>query len=271
MIQAITFDFWDTIAIDDSDEAKRAARGLPSKAEARQQLFVDKVTSDHPHVTPEEAVEAFQYANQRFREQWHKEHRTPGLAARIYDAYRYLGLAPGPGEYVRFVQQVDDLIRAIETMEVRIPPDLAPGIQEALAALSQEHRLGIISDTIHTTGQGLRGLLNRHGLLGYFDYFIFSDEVRAAKPDATVFRQAALGLGVAPSQLLHVGDRESNDVAGPKAMGMWAILYTGVVDRGSQQSQADAICTHHRQLPALVRMLAVHGRARGQLRGVPGP
>ena len=28
MIEAITFDFWDTIAIDDSDEPKRAALGL---------------------------------------------------------------------------------------------------------------------------------------------------------------------------------------------------------------------------------------------------
>ncbi|MEZ4610075.1 MAG: hypothetical protein R2838_07480 [Caldilineaceae bacterium] len=29
MIEAITFDFWDTIAIDDSDEPKR--QGLPSR------------------------------------------------------------------------------------------------------------------------------------------------------------------------------------------------------------------------------------------------
>lgn len=41
MIQSVTFDFGSTIAIDDSDELKRAQMGLPSKAEARIQLFVD--------------------------------------------------------------------------------------------------------------------------------------------------------------------------------------------------------------------------------------
>ncbi len=34
-IAAITFDFWDTLAADDSDEPKRAALGLPAKAQAR--------------------------------------------------------------------------------------------------------------------------------------------------------------------------------------------------------------------------------------------
>ena len=32
-IQAITFDLWDTVVVDDSDEAKRTAMNLPSKRE----------------------------------------------------------------------------------------------------------------------------------------------------------------------------------------------------------------------------------------------
>ena len=43
MISAITFDFWDTIAVDDSDEPKRAALGLPTKADARVQLFAERI------------------------------------------------------------------------------------------------------------------------------------------------------------------------------------------------------------------------------------
>ncbi|MCP4360187.1 MAG: hypothetical protein GY796_19440 [Chloroflexi bacterium] len=39
MIKAITFDFWDTLVFDDSDEPKRAALGLPGKAETRLQLL----------------------------------------------------------------------------------------------------------------------------------------------------------------------------------------------------------------------------------------
>ena len=73
--------------------------------------------------------------------------------------------------------------------------------------------MGVISDTIHTNGRGLRHLLRQQGILQYFDYFVFSDEVGASKPSTAVFHQAALGLGLPPQQIVHVGDRESNDVA----------------------------------------------------------
>ena len=69
--------------------------------------------------------------------------------------------------------------------------------------------------TIHTTGRGLRYLLQRQGLLRYFNYMLFSDEIGASKPEPEVFRRAALGLGAAPFQIVHIGDRESNDVIGP--------------------------------------------------------
>ncbi len=255
MISAITFDFWDTIAVDDSDEPKRAALGLPTKAEARTQLFVEKIVARHPHIHPGQAAEAYAVANQQFRHDWHNGHHTPGVAARLHTAYEYLGLRPGPGEYARLVRELDELVREIETMEIRIPPEFAEGIHNTLYVLAEEYKLGIISDTIHTQGRGLRHLLQRQGLLQYFSYFIFSDEIGAAKPSPQVFRQASLGLGLPPNQIVHVGDRESNDVAGPLSVGMSAILYTGIVDRGSARTRAHAVCRHFRDLPALVRRL----------------
>jgi HAD superfamily hydrolase (TIGR01549 family) len=255
MIGGITFDFWDTIAVDDSDEPKRAALGLPSKGEARVQLFAERITALYPQVSREQAAEAFRCATQRFRHDWHTNHRTPGVAARIHDAYGLLGLLPEPGGYARMVREVDELVREIETMELRIQPDFAPGIHNTLALLAQEYRLGIISDTIHTQGRGLRFLLQRHGLLQYFSTLIFSDEVGAAKPSTTVFRQASLGLGLPPEQIVHIGDRESNDVAGPLAVGMRAVLFTGIVDRGSDKTRAHAVCRNYRDLPAILRRL----------------
>jgi putative hydrolase of the HAD superfamily len=254
-LEAVTFDFWDTIAVDDSDEPKRAALGLPSKAEARIQLFVRQVTAHHPEVTPAQAEQAYRQANERFRHDWHTEHRTPGVTTRLYYAYQALGLEPEPGAYAQLVREVDDLVREIETMEVRIPPDFAPGIHQVLPLLAQEYRLGIISDTIHTHGRGLRHLLARAGLLDHFSYFIFSDEVGMSKPESRIFWQAATGLGIHPSRIAHVGDRESNDVAGPLSIGMQAVLFTGIVDRGSHASRASAVCRDYRQLPAILRRL----------------
>jgi putative hydrolase of the HAD superfamily len=255
MIRAITFDFWDTIAVDDSDEPKRASLGLPGKGDARVQLFVERVTALHPEISPAQAADAYRHGNQQFRHSWHEEHRTPGVSFRIYEAYKFLDMAPQPGRYGGFMREIDDLIREIENMEIRISPDFAPDVAEVLAELSREFRLGIISDTIHTTGRGLRYLLERQGLGGYFSHFIFSDEVGASKPDAVVFRQAAMGLGVGFNQMVHMGDRESNDIVGPKSVGMRAILYTGIVDRGSAHSQADAVCRRYRDLPDIVRRM----------------
>ncbi len=256
MIEAITFDFWDTIAIDDSDEPKRRALGLPSKTTARIELFASHVTRKHPDITYEQAVRAYQHANENFQQVWHEEQHTPGIAARMYDAYEFLGLRPGPGRFAQLMREVDELIREIETMEVRIQPDFTPGVHAALDELSLHYKLGIISDTIHTTGRGLRYLLQRQGLLRYFNYMLFSDEIGASKPEPEVFRKAAFGLSAAPHQIVHIGDRESNDIIGPLSIGMNAILFTGVKDRGSASTRANAVCRTYAALPGIVRHLS---------------
>lgn len=255
MVMAVTFDFWDTLAADDSDEPKRAERGLPTKAEERARLFAESITNRYPQIAYEQAIEAYQRANDRFRIDWLNHHRTPAVPVRLYYAYESLGLRPAPGQYSRMVREVDELIRMIETMEIRIPPDFAPGVNSALHLLSGEYRLGVISDTIHTNGRGLRHLLRQQGILQYFDYFVFSDEVGASKPSTAVFQQASLGLGFPPHQIVHVGDRESNDVEGPLSIGMRAILFTGLKDRGAEKTRAQAVCRNFRDLPAVVRRL----------------
>lgn len=255
MIRAITFDFWDTLAVDDSDEPKRAALGLPSKPTARKELFAQRMGELYPHITADQAMAAYDVANLRFREEWHNNHQTPGVTTRLYYAYEHLGLTPEPGQYARLVREIDELVREIETMEVRIPPDFVPDLHYTLELLAREYKLGIISDTIHTHGRGLRHLLDRQGILPYFSYLIFSDEIRASKPASAVFRQAAIGLDVVPTEIVHIGDRESNDVAGPLQIGMKAVLFTGIVDRGSQQTRAHAVCRKFTDLPRIVSRL----------------
>lgn len=255
MIEAITFDFWDTIAIDDSDEEKRRTLGLPSKVDARVELFTDFVCNRHPQIGETDAAQAWREANLRFRSEWQNSHLTPAVSTRISFAMEHLGLLPPPGHYGAFLGEIDELAREIELMEVRIPPDFAPGVDTALYLLSQQYRLGIVSDTIHTHGRGLRHLLASHGLLGYFSATIFSDEVGASKPSPLVFREASIALDAAPQRIVHVGDREQNDVDGPHNAGLRAILFTGIVDRDSEHTAADAICRHFSDLPGIVQRL----------------
>ena len=244
-IRGITFDFWDTIVRDDTDEPKRAAAGLPSKAEARVATFVDEVLAHHPAIGSGAAAAALEKANATFRHHWKVEHHTPCVADRLAVGFDALGIDKTPG--------FDGLVDAWEGMEVAIPPDLAPGIEGCLRQLHGRYRIGIISDAIVTPGVGLRQILKDHGLFQYFDHFVFSDEAGAAKPAARVFALATAGLGVEASALAHVGDRPANDVAGPNAFGSHSVLYTGVVDRRTDGDPVAAIhVSHLDDLPAAI-------------------
>lgn len=245
MIKAVTFDFWDTLVADDSDEKRRAALGLPTKAQARLQLLVDEITQAHSAITPEQIADAFKQANAAFNDTWKKHHRTPSVANRLAVAYDALNIKNTPN--------FTEIVLKIEEMEVMIPPNFVQGINETLEQLSRDYPLGIISDTIHTTGRGLRTMMERQGILKYFRVLIFSDEVGASKPARAVFERAQKELGVPFAEIAHVGDRESNDVDGPLAMGMKAILFTGVLDRGSANTRASAVCREFSELPQVIK------------------
>ncbi len=247
MIRAVTFDFWDTLVADDSDEPRRAQLGLPTKPQARLQLLLDEILFYHPAFTPEQIAKAFEQANQRFRHAWKNEYRTPSVAARLQEVYTALDIPTTPG--------FSEVVRRVEEMELMIPPQFVPGVRETIEQLARRYKLGIVSDTIHTSGRGIRTLLERQGILDNFSGFVFSDEVGASKPAPVVFERATAALDVPLSQIVHVGDRESNDVEGPRAVGMKAILFTGVVDRGVASTRADAVCAAFTTLPDVIAKL----------------
>ncbi len=255
MIKAITFDFWDTLAIDESDEPRRAAQGLPPKAEARLQSLTTEVLRHHPGLSARQVKAAFDLINDRFQLTWRSEQKTPTVSERLRQTYDYLGIPKTPG--------FDDVVREIEDMEVKIPPVFLPGVHQTLADLAKRYKLGMISDTIHTPGRGIRRLLHMEGLLEHFGHSVFSDEVGASKPAASVFLSASDGLGASPDEIVHVGDREHHDIEGALSVGMKAILFTGAVDRGSRGTRATAVCSHFDKLPAIVvRIASEKGRDR---------
>ena len=140
-------------------------------------------------------------------------------------------------------------------MEVECPPEFVPRVAETLERLSKNFSLAIISDTIHTPGWGLRRILENAQLRKYFSVTVFSDEVQASKPSEVVFKRASDLLRIPLSQMIHVGDRESNDVSGPLKCGMKAILFTGVKDRGSAHTQATRVCRDFSELPGMLEPL----------------
>jgi len=250
VIQAVTYDFWDCIVQDESDEPKRSARGLPTKVQTRLALFRDEVLAHHPEIGAERCEAAFDHLNARFRFWWKEEHRTPSVEVRIDEGYSFLQIARTPG--------FGDIVAGWETMEVDIPPDLSPNVEVGLKGLKERGiKIGIVSDAIVTPGTLLRSILEQYELLHYFDDFVFSDEAGASKPDRKVFDLASKGLGVPVSAIAHLGDREYNDIGGPLGCGATGILYTGAIDRrGPEGTKAHAVCTDHALLPSIIDSLS---------------
>jgi putative hydrolase of the HAD superfamily len=247
-IKAITFDLWDTIIHDDSDEPKRKAAGRPTKKEERREL-VHRYCSKYEHIDRKLVDIAYNAADAAFNKAWKELHVTWDVNSRLEIVLKGLGRTLPDMEHA-------ELVRLHEEMELEIRPDMLPGVHEALQELHGKYRLGVISDAIFTPGRALRRLLSDAGLLGFFEVFVFSDEVGRSKPDPLVFRTAAEAFGVKPGEMLHIGDREHNDVDGPQRFGARAVLCTAAVDRGSAGTKAEAVFGDYRELPGIITKLS---------------
>ncbi len=247
-LKAITFDIWDTLVHDDSDEPKRRARGLPTKREHRRQLLWEALAR-HAPIDRERVNLAFDVADAAFNKVWREHSITWPIVERLKIALAGLGRALPESDLAA-------LGMALGRMEIDIPPDMIPGAIEALADLSRRYRLAIASDAIVTPGSNLRQLLDHYGMRRYFSGFAFSDEVGHSKPHRAMFESAARQMGVALEEMVHIGDRDHNDVKGPQALGMKAVLFIATRDADRDRTSADAVCASFAELAATIDRLA---------------
>ena len=247
-IAAITFDLWDTIVDDDSDEPKRAAQGLLSKRAQRRRILFEALNAIEP-IDEKEVDLAYNTADAAYNVVWHDQHVTWTISDRLQVILNGLGRSLPSNVF-------DQVIADHAAMEVDIEPNLIEGCAEALADLSSRYKLAIVSDAIVTPGRRLRDLLEKHDVKRYFSGFAFSDEVGRSKPHQAMFASAAKQLGVEIEQMIHIGDRDHNDIQGPHALGMKAILFTATRDVDKDNTKADAICQRYSDLPGIVDQIA---------------
>ncbi len=246
-IRVVSFDLWDTVFVDDSDEPKRRQQGLPTKLVERRDL-VYRFLSRHAPIDRALVNCAYDTVDAAFRQVWHHQHVTWSVEVRL--RVLLAGLKRElPDEELR------ELVDLHEHMELHIRPDLAPGVEAALRALSSRYTLVVISDAIFTPGRVLREMLASYGLRDLFSAFVFSDEIGCSKPSPKMFHRIAELTGCSLDEIVHVGDREHNDIAGPHEVGSRAVLFTGAIDRDSANTRADAVCRDYAQLPAIIDSL----------------
>ena len=94
-----------------------------------------------------------------------------------------------------------------------------PGIREVLAALSQTHRRGVISDTWPSIGAQLEYL----GVSQYFSFRTYSCYLGVFKPDPRMYLDALEKSGVPARETVFIDDSARN-LDGAAALGIFPIL-----------------------------------------------
>jgi FMN phosphatase YigB (HAD superfamily) len=235
-LEAVTFDFWQTIAREPDK---------PILHPRRVELWAGILGDRHPSERIDEVLRRIG----RHREGlWRK-----GEVLHAADAAALAAAELDP--------DIDEdttraLVDAFVGSGAGVELVLTDAVDVALRELDELGlRLGIICDVGFTSGEQLRDVLDRAGLLGRFDGWAFSDEVGAFKPDRVMFEHALLEIGgVAPERAAHIGDLRRTDIAGARAMGMTAIRYRGENDDPPEEGpEGHLVLDDHAQLTALLR------------------
>ena len=234
MLKAVTFDYWNTLFVDvhGQDRERRRAEMLRAEIEALGRA-----------VTQSALNEALRAGFDFFDHVWIREHRTPSCGELVDSILLVLGARVPEDARERLVDRFELLV-------LDLPPEPMPGATYALPALAERYRLAVVCDTGYSPGSALRQVMERHGMLAYFEYLYFSNEHGMSKPDVRVFQRTLAALDVRAPEAAHVGDIQRTDIAGAQAAGMAAVHFIGANNVDAGRSTADLIVRHFDELPA---------------------
>jgi len=206
MIEAVTFDLWNTLLCDRHYGDYRIDLLMPT--------LRNEGSPRDRHVVKATYLSAINLLN----EAWKKKRRHIPTAELTEFILSELG-AQLPTELK------NALVKSFEEVILNDPPPLVTDAAMVLQSLHNRFKIGLISNAGVTPGRNLQRVLKGHGVLQYFRCTVFSDEVGYHKPHPTIFRKAVEKLQVKASETVHVGDLFEADVIGAKAIGMKAVWF----------------------------------------------
>lgn len=242
MIQAVTFDLWQTLILETPEDLRR---GKELRLERMREVLKEK---GYP-ISPSELEEAYQAVGRKLEVIWQNQvdispREQVQLLLQSLDPELPLSLGE---ETMRRLEE------AYASPVLTITPALNDGAVETLKALEERGvKLGLICNTGRTPGGVLRIVLERLGIFHFLDALSFSNELRLRKPNPRIFIHTLDLLGVKPSQAVHIGDDLETDVAGAKRVGMFALWLRQGEDPPPAPEVADGIIG---SLPEVLKVL----------------
>jgi putative hydrolase of the HAD superfamily len=232
LIEAVTFDLWDTLVyMRNYGEFRLLA--------LNRLLMVNGIFLDDDELN-EAYMAGWRHSSHVIRTEGNRHVQTAEIVDRVLSE---VGLVDPPNR--------DEIVRMYEEAVLMDPPRLKEGVTETLAALHGRYRLGLVSVTGVSAGRLMRGILERQRVLGCFEALAFSDEVGYVKPDPRLFMAALEELGVEPEKAAHVGDSVKSDVFGAKNAGMKTV-WLKTRDQ-AMVADPDRIITRLTQLPETLK------------------
>ncbi len=245
-IQAITFDFWQTLYKSRAVDYRERTRRLQADLE---QAGGKRLTYDQVRTAVKKARNVWSHT-------WITEQRT-------LDAGEWLAIMIAELELLVDPVELQKLQAGMETSILEGPPILMEEVPAVLEKLTGQYRLAVISDTGLTPGRMLRHILEQDNIIQYFSHLTFSDELGHSKPHPQSFISALDALNAKPAEAVHIGDLLRTDIAGAQGVGMRGVQYVGAgqddwsMSMGYSPETAvmpDAIIHNHTELlPLLTR------------------
>ena len=245
-IQAVFFDYGDTLAhFGPMEDALLVAyEQLREKLIAAGKLVNGTLSVPAAHVLVEGVSRRFWQLLDRSYDEERIEELDAGLLFR--SSLEALGILVD-----------DDLLEEIVWTEQQIGYGLRERATEAgevAAALrARGLKLGLVSNYCSLPSV-VRRQARESELLQLMDASIFSCEIGLRKPHPRIYQTVLERLNVAPEGVVFVGDRLREDVMGPKALGMRAILTQQFRQEDPAQARVppDAVITRLAELPAVL-------------------
>ena len=196
MIEAITFDLWNTIFQNQSYAKIRKhliKKFLEENGIKISNAKLDKVYNKN-----------FNFLNPTVKNEQFKHIYTQTRINHMFDELQF-------EVEIEAINKIND---DFEILMLDNPPLLRKGVIYTLTALSPDYRIGMISDTGITPGRIIREVLKDYNVLDFFEVTVFSDETGFYKPTPIAFETALSQLDCSPRDVMHVGDLLDTDIKG---------------------------------------------------------
>ena len=104
--------------------------------------------------------------------------------------------------------------------------ELIPGTKKMFLMLNEHFPLALLSNFTHPSA--VRNIIKHFGLSEFFSQIIISGEFGYRKPHPAIFLHMAEGFGLAPEDILYIGDDPEPDIHGALSAGMQAVWFAFV-------------------------------------------